>query len=245
MVSSRRKRSSGPRLTSDLSTSRARRSTIRRRAIAPPAQTSSAASSVKPPANTDSRRKSTRSSPVSRSWLHSIVARSVCWRVRAVRLPAASTSRLSPRRAAIWSSDSAATRAAASSMASGMPSRRRQISSMVASSSPFAAEAAGRRRRARRTAGSASASDGHAPGDLALAVQRLAAGGQHAHAGPGAQQVLGQARARVDHVLAVVEHDDRLARGQVRGERLLRRALRGDRHADGQRGRLRHQRAVG
>ena len=105
--------------------------------MAPPAHTSSAASRVKPPANTDSRRKSTRSSPVSRSWLHSMVARRVCWRVRAVRLPAARTSRLSPSRAAIWSSDSAATRAAASSMASGMPSSRRQISSMVASSSAF------------------------------------------------------------------------------------------------------------
>ena len=75
----------------------------------------------------------------------------------------------------------------------------------------------------------------HAPGDLALAVQRLAARGQDAHAGPGAQQVLGQARAGVDDVLAVVEHDDRLAARQVRGERLLRRALGRDRDADGQR----------
>ena len=84
-----------------------------------------------------------------------------------------------------------------------------------------------------------------APGHLALAVQRLAARGEDAHAGAGAQQVFRQARTRVDHVLAVVEHDDGLTAGQVRGKGLLRRAPGGDRDAHGQRGRLGHQRAVG
>jgi len=85
---------------------------------------------------------------------------------------------------------------------------------------------------------------GHAPGHLALAVQRLAARGQDAHARSGTQEVLGQARARVDHVLAVVEHDDRLAPREVRGERLLRRALGRDRGADGQGRGLGHEPTV-
>jgi hypothetical protein len=82
---------------------------------------------------------------------------------------------------------------------------------------------------------------GHPPGDLVGAVQRLAARGQDAHAGPGAQNLLGQAGARVDQVLAVVEHDQRLPRGQIRDQRLQGGARCGDRHADGQRRRLRHQ----
>ena len=85
---------------------------------------------------------------------------------------------------------------------------------------------------------------GHPPGDLVGAAQRLAARGQDAHAGPGAQNLLGQAGARVDQVLAVVENEQRLARGQMRHERLQGRARCGDRHADGQRRRLRHERGV-
>ena len=97
---------------------------------------------------------------MSRSWLQSIVARSVCWRVSAVRRPAPSTSRLSPRRAAIWSSDSAAARAAASSMASGMPSRRRQISATAPAASS-AGSKPGRAAAARsQNSRSASASEG-------------------------------------------------------------------------------------
>jgi hypothetical protein len=75
------------------------------------------------------------------------------------------------------------------------------------------------RRRARRTAARLG-QRGHPPDDLVGAAQRLAARGQDAHAGPGAQNLLGQAGARVDQVLAVVEHDQRLARGQMRHQRL-------------------------
>jgi hypothetical protein len=85
---------------------------------------------------------------------------------------------------------------------------------------------------------------GHPPDDLVGAAQRLAARGQDAHAGPGAQNLLGQAGARVDQVLAVVENDQRLARGQMRHERLQSPARCGDRHADGQRRRLRHEHGV-
>ena len=181
MVSSRRKRAPVA-LTSDLSTSRATRSTIWRRAIAPPAQTSSAASSVKPPAKTESRRKSRRSSPLSRSWLHSIVARRVCWRVRAVRLPAARTSRLSPRRAAICSTE-----------------RRRDARRGQLDGQRHAVQAPADlldRRLVVLVGAEARVGGGaldeqaaglgqrrHAPDDLALAVQRLAAGG-HARARP-------------------------------------------------------------
>ena len=85
---------------------------------------------------------------------------------------------------------------------------------------------------------------GHPPGDFVGAAQRLAARGQDAHAGPGTQNLLGQAGTRVDQMLAVVKNEQRLARGQVRDQRLQGRARSGDRHADGQRRRLRHERGV-
>ena len=85
---------------------------------------------------------------------------------------------------------------------------------------------------------------GHPPGDLVGAAQRLAARSQDAHAGPGAQNLLGQAGTRVDQVLAVVEYEHRLARRQMRDQRLHGRARRGDRHANGERRRLSHERGV-
>ena len=66
-----------------------------------PAQTSSAASRAKVPANTARRRNSARSAIVSSSWLQVSVALSVCWRSSADRLPAVSTARQSPSRSAI------------------------------------------------------------------------------------------------------------------------------------------------
>ena len=85
---------------------------------------------------------------------------------------------------------------------------------------------------------------GHPPNDLVGTPQRLAARGQDAHARPGSQNLLGQAGTRVDQVLAVVENDQRIASGQMRGQRLHGRARPGDRHADGQRRRLRHERGI-
>ena len=86
-------------------------------------QTSSAASSEQPSANTESRRKSSRSSSESRSYDHSIVARSVCWRGSASR-PPLRRSRRCPSRSRICPGASAFARAAASSTASGRLSSR-------------------------------------------------------------------------------------------------------------------------
>ena len=55
--------------------------------------TSSAASRVQPPRNTARRAKRRCSSASSRSWVHSIVARSVCWRGSASRPPLSRSSR--------------------------------------------------------------------------------------------------------------------------------------------------------
>ena len=87
-------------------------------------QTCSAISSDQP-ANTASRRSSTCSCGVSRSWLQSMVARKVRCRGGAVRLPVVSSPNRSASRSAICSTDSARTRAAASSIASGTPSSAR------------------------------------------------------------------------------------------------------------------------
>ena len=96
-------------------------------------------------------------------------------------------------------------------MASGMPSRRRQISSTAAAVAG-GIEARPRRGGAFTNSRLGLGQRGHPPGDLAGATQRLAAGGQNVHAGRGAQNLLGQAGARVDQVLAVVEHEQRFAR---------------------------------
>ena len=124
-------------------------------------------------------------------------------------------------------------------MASGMPSRR--CADLLDAPRRRRRRSRGPRpARARRRGARPPASDGtrQATSPSQRSGSRLVA--RTRTPGPGAQQVLGQARAGVDHVLAVVEHDDRLAVRQVRGEGLLRRALGRDRDADGQRGRLGH-----
>ena len=89
--------------------------------------TSSAASSVQPPAKTDSERNSRFSSAERRSYDQSIVARRVCWRGSASR-PPLSRSRRDESRSRISAGRRAWTRAAASSTASGMLSSRPQNS---------------------------------------------------------------------------------------------------------------------
>ena len=98
------------------------------------AQTSSTASSSKPPAKTASWRNSNSSSGSSRSWLHWSVAVSVCCRVGAELLRVRRRRNRSSSRSAIAAGLSAPTRPAASSSASGSPSRRKQ---MRATSSAF------------------------------------------------------------------------------------------------------------
>ena len=152
----------------------------------------------------------------SRSQLQSTTARRVWWRGRAVRAPEVSSRNRSSRRAAISAGDSVRSRAAASSIGSGWPSSRRQIS------------AHGRRHvrgegEPRTHGGGAVGEQPHGVGrgervdgvqHLARDAERLPARGQHAQAGAGVQQRLGEHRDRVDEVLAVVQHQRDAAPGQ-------------------------------
>src|SRR6266545_4206139 len=155
MVSSIRYRPSSPSVTNDLSTSAP--STSRS-----PPHTASAASSVAPSRNTDSRRASRCSASSSRSQLQSTTACSVWCRGRAVRLPPDSSRNRSPRRAAICSTGRVRRRAVASSMASGSPSRRRHTSptgaalaAVTANPGRTAAARSAKRRTAAKSSGSA------------------------------------------------------------------------------------------
>ena len=121
------RRSSARRTTNDLSTSLASRSSSSVRSSGGPPQIASSAGSVKLPANTDSRRSRICSRSVSRSWLHSRVARSVWCRVTPTG-PCPSTDRASPSRWTISAGSRTAILAAASSRASGIPSSRRHRS---------------------------------------------------------------------------------------------------------------------
>src|SRR5262249_35834734 len=126
-VSSSRYRASAPcsaYTTSDFSTNVVRRSNNSHSSVPSSAQIASAAGKVHPPANTDSRCSSARSGSERRSYLESRVARSVCCRGSAVRLPPLRRRNMSSSRSFSFSTGSAFTRAAASSRASGMPSRR-------------------------------------------------------------------------------------------------------------------------
>ena len=142
-------------VTIDLSTSEARRSTTSRRSDSVSAQTASAARMSKPPANTDSRSKSLRSSSL-RSWYdQSTVARSVRWCPAASRSGCSSAAGSGRRGARGCRADvSERTRAAASSIASGRPSRRLQMASIVerstSSGSKDASAAAALRQNKRR-----------------------------------------------------------------------------------------------
>ena len=127
----------------------------------------SAASTVAPPANTAKRAKHAFSSSLSRLWLQSIVARSVCWRAGASRGPAPSPSSAPLRRVAISAGESSPQRAAASSIASGSPSTRRQISAIASMLSPPESKS-GSCARARSqnsaTASTSATAAGSAPG---------------------------------------------------------------------------------
>ena len=112
--------------------------------------TASASSRRKPPENTDSRASRTRAGASSNSWLHVIVAASVCCRAGRSRAPEPGRSRRVVRRSAMARAGNSAMRAAASSMPSGSPSSRRQIS-MTAGASSGVRTYPGRTRRARST----------------------------------------------------------------------------------------------
>ena len=134
-----------------------------------------------------------------------------------------------------------ATRAAASSMASGMPSRRRQMSSIVASSAGRAEPGAAAARSTNRRP--ASASDGTrqvtSPGQRS--GSRLVA--RIRRPGP-AEQPLGEAAQASTRCSQLSSTRKASRAGQVRGERVVRRALRGKRDAERQGRGLGDERAV-
>jgi hypothetical protein len=88
---------------------------------------------------------------------------------------------------------------------------------------------AGARRRARERR--------HGPRHLALHGERLAARGEHGERGGGAQQRVGERRGVVDHVLAVVEHEEGAPAAQrvVQrvGQQVARRGAHLERGGDG------------
>ena len=100
-----------------LSTSTVSRSSTSSTGRSAPLHTASAASSVQPPAKTARRRKRSCSADPSRSWLHSSVWRSVCWRSGRSGAPAVSNGSRCSRRRSSASGRSRPARAAASSMA--------------------------------------------------------------------------------------------------------------------------------
>ena len=103
----------------------------------------------------------------SRSWLHSIVARSVCWRGSASRPPLSRSSRCE-RRSRIWAGERTLVRAAASSSASGRSSRRRQSSAIVSSGSSCE-----RAQKSSTASGSASGGTGYSTSPVTRRSSRL------------------------------------------------------------------------
>ena len=164
-----------------------------------------------------------------------MVARSVCWRGSAVRAPPVSSRKRSSSRAAIPSTGSTPTRAAASSMARGKPSSRAQICATAArvrrgqrqSGAPRPGPlqeqlhrfVRGQLLQRRRVRWVGRGEGGHQIGALAGHPQAFAAGRQHAQVGAGRQQCRDQGGAGAEQVLAVVQHQEQIARAQERGQR--------------------------
>ena len=215
-----------------------RPATTARPGHAPPARrrrctTDSTSSSVNLPANTHSRRRSVRSSDPSRSWLHSMVVRSVWWRGSAARLPPVSSAepvgqaiedllrREDPRpdRRELDRERQAVEPAAQvhdrRPVGGGQLERcpmlptARSVKSWTDSfwrswSRDSSAWARG------------SSSGGIGQHVLTRNRQRLAAGGDHPHAGRGLEDVGHEQRGRPEQVLAVVHDEQQLLVPQVR-----------------------------
>ncbi len=58
----------------------------------------------------------------------------------------------------------------------------------------------------------------HSPGDLTWQMERLPAGGENGDPGAVIHHCPYQLGSRVDHVLAVVQHDDEFPRSELSGE---------------------------
>ena len=148
----------------------------------------------------------------SRSWLHSIVARSVCWRGSASRPPLSRSSRCESR-SRICAGESTLVRAAASSIASGRSSSRRQSSAIVSSGSSRE-----RSQKSSTASGSASGGTGYSTSPLIRSSSRLVTRSFRF----GQRSSSAEIRCRLDHLLEVVEQQQELALADVLREAVLR-----------------------
>jgi hypothetical protein len=179
-------------------------------------------------------------------------------RCRAAASRSAPDSRLSrsSRRPSNCSSPSESTRAAASSRASGKPSSRRtsrDTSGSVRSSRTKPGSACRARsgeqdlrlRCTRRVARLRHGQRAQPVPGLTRQPERLPAGGQHLHIVGARQQGQAQLGGGLDHVLAVVQHDEQLAAGQRRGQHGSVRHPRPRRYLQGSRHRRRYPVRIG
>ncbi len=173
----------------------------------------SAASRVKEPRKTERRRKAALASGSRRSWLHSIVARSVRCRSGRSTAPPASSGSASSRRCSRATGGRSFARAAASSIASGRLSRRRPTAATVSSAARWRPAAAARLTKSSTAASSGKRVDRQLP--LAAQVQQPARGGQHGHL---ADEKLVDDLAHTLQMLEVVEHQQHPPRREPAGE---------------------------
>ena len=180
-------------------------------------QTASADSSVQPPTKTASRAKSRCSSSSSSSWLHSIVARSVCWRGSTPR-PALSRSSRCESRSTSCSGERTRTRAAASSSASGRFSSRAHSSGTASLATKLGLRCTRPRHEELRPVLRLERRD--RIGLLAGNAKQLAARHEQMDVGAGGEQ-LGESGRCFDDVLEVVEQKQQRFVGQVLRQTVL------------------------
>ena len=133
-------------------------------------------------------------------------------------------SRLWSSRAAICAGAKLGTRAAAISSASGMPSSRPQSSSISPRSAGANDGSASPARERNSSTDSARARPGTCHVPFAATAQPLAARRQDRHVRAPSEDRLGERGARVEHVLARVEHEQHAQASELLGHRLRRRA---------------------
>ena len=196
---------------------------------------------AKLPANTPRRRKSARSGSVSRSWLQASVARSVCWRVEPRPAAAAAAARArrpgarrsAPARAPPRAPRRARARAACRPAGGQISATAAALSSV--SAKPGAASAARwqNRRIASKRSSSASGSPPASGSDSDGTRQATSPGmrrgsrlvARTCRFGQARSSRSASARAGLDQVLAVVEHEQQVPVADLPRERVDRVAL--------------------
>ena len=244
-------------ITSDWSTSEPSRSSTPSRPSPSPAQTCSTASRVKPPANTARRRSSVCSSAESRSWLQSSDARRVWWRSQCGARPAGEQAE-AVRETARDLLDREHPQACRRQL-----DRERYPVQLAAQSGHRLDVLIGEgeagthlARRARRTAPPRQnrraprpprqEATGAEPASRSRRRRRAARGWSPARRPRDSlQKRLGDLGARLEQVLAVVEHDQRPPRGEIGADGLKLGEARQRPHPQGLRHRRRDQPLLG